>query len=72
LAAGCRDEEIDKITWQNSCRFFRWDPFEHIDRDNATVGALRSTATDVDTRIRTRDEWRSRFETVPLEVTSEL
>jgi predicted TIM-barrel fold metal-dependent hydrolase len=62
--AGCRDDEIDKITWQNSCRFFGWDPFEHIARDDATVGALRSRATDVDTRLRTREEWRARFEGV--------
>ena len=27
--AGCTDEEIHKITWENSCRFFDWDPFEH-------------------------------------------
>ncbi|MCK9927497.1 amidohydrolase, partial [Frankia sp. Mgl5] len=25
--AGATDEEIDKITWQNACRFFNWDPF---------------------------------------------
>ncbi len=39
-AAGCTDEEIDKITWQNTCRFFGWDPFVHMARDEATVGAL--------------------------------
>ena len=26
-AAGCSDEEIHKITWENACRFFDWDPF---------------------------------------------
>ena len=25
--AGCTDEEIHKITWENACRFFDWDPF---------------------------------------------
>ena len=29
--AGCSDEEIHKITWENACRFFDWDPFEHTD-----------------------------------------
>ena len=24
-----RDEEIHKITWENACRFFDWDPFAH-------------------------------------------
>jgi predicted TIM-barrel fold metal-dependent hydrolase len=60
--AGCTDEEIDKITWENSCRFFRWDPFAHLDRSVASVGGLRATATDVDTRIRPREEWSRRYE----------
>ena len=46
---GCTDEEIHKITWENSCRFFGWDPFEHTPKEQATVGALRALATDVDT-----------------------
>ncbi len=25
-AAGASDSDINKITWQNSCRFFGWDP----------------------------------------------
>ena len=24
---GCTDDEIHKITWENACRFFDWDPF---------------------------------------------
>ena len=28
-----RDDEIHKITWENACRFFDWDPFAHIARD---------------------------------------
>ena len=60
--AGCSDEEIDKITWQNSCRFFGWDPFAHIPRADATVGALRSQSPDVDTVLRSKHEWRARYE----------
>ncbi len=41
---GARDDEIHKITWQNSCRFFDWDPFKHTKREDATVGALRAQA----------------------------
>ena len=26
-AAGADDTDINKITWENSCRFFSWDPF---------------------------------------------
>ena len=47
--AKCTDEEIHKITWENACRFFSWDPFRHITKEDATVGALRAQATDVDT-----------------------
>ena len=42
------DEEIDKITHQNAMRHFRYDPFVHIPRDNATVGALRNQAAGWD------------------------
>src|SRR5204863_185200 len=46
--AKCTDDEIHKITWQNACRFFDWDPFEHTPKEQATVGALRALATDGD------------------------
>ena len=59
---GCTDEEIHKITWQNASRFFGWDPFAHTPQDQATVGALRALATDVDTTRMSRDEWRQRNE----------
>jgi len=62
LAAGCSDEEIDKITWRNTCRFFGYEPFAHIDRQAATVEALREQAQDVDTTIRTKQEWRAIYE----------
>ena len=37
----CSDDEIHKITWENACRFFDWDPFAHTPKEQATVGALR-------------------------------
>jgi hypothetical protein len=43
------DDEIDKITHLNAMRNFSYDPFAHIPRDQASVGALRAQATDVDT-----------------------
>lgn len=60
--AGCTDEEIDKITWENSARFVGFDPFSTIPRDKATVGALRSLSPDVDETVRSRSEWRKRYE----------
>jgi hypothetical protein len=62
IGAGCSDDEITKITWQNTSRFFGYEPFVHIDREAATVGALRAQAGDVDTTIRTKHEWRALYE----------
>ena len=66
--AGCSDDEIHKITWQNACRFFDWDPFAHIPKDRATVGALRASATDVDTTRLPRAEWKARNEAAGIGV----
>jgi predicted TIM-barrel fold metal-dependent hydrolase len=63
--AGLTDEEIEKISWQNVARFCSYDPFVVIPRDQATVGALRALATDVDTSEVSRREWRARYEADP-------
>ncbi len=49
---GVPDEDIHKITWENACRFYKFDPFAHIPKDQCTVAALRARATDVDTTPR--------------------
>ena len=46
---GVPDADIDRITHLNAMRNFHYDPFAHIPREQATVGALRAQATDVDT-----------------------
>jgi tryptophan-rich sensory protein len=46
---GLPREDIDRITHLNAIRNFSYDPFAHIPREQATVGALRAQATDVDT-----------------------
>ncbi len=56
-AAAVPDDEIDKITWSNAARFFRFDPFQHLSRESATVGGLRASASDVDTSTRSRKDW---------------
>jgi hypothetical protein len=56
-SAGADDADINKITWQNACRFFGWDPFAVIPRSQATVGARRAAGADVDVSIRPRKEW---------------
>ncbi len=38
---GVTDAELDKITHENAMRWYRFDPFAHIPREQCTVGALR-------------------------------
>ena len=48
-AVGATDEEIEKITWQNACRFFDWDPFAGgrpaRSTRSARCGPVRPTST---------------------------
>jgi predicted TIM-barrel fold metal-dependent hydrolase len=46
---GLSDEVINKITHLNAMRTFSYDPFAHIPREQATVGALRANVPDWDT-----------------------
>ena len=39
---GVPDDEINKMTYENAMRVFRFDPFATIPKEKATVGALRS------------------------------
>jgi predicted TIM-barrel fold metal-dependent hydrolase len=61
--AGLTDEQINLISWQNACRFFRFDPhaISGMSPADTTVGALRARATDVDVSITTRAEYRRRY-----------
>jgi predicted TIM-barrel fold metal-dependent hydrolase len=63
--AGLSDEDIEKISWRNVARFCDYDPFAVLPKEQATVGALRALATDVDTSTVSRDEWRARYEANP-------
>jgi predicted TIM-barrel fold metal-dependent hydrolase len=60
--AGASDEEIHKITWENAAGFFDWHPLAGTPRSDATVGALRALAHDVDLTRMSRAEWRKRNE----------
>ncbi|UGQ12686.1 amidohydrolase [Yinghuangia sp. ASG 101] len=48
------DEDINKITFENAMRWYSFDPFTHIPRDQATVGALRAKAEGHDISVRSR------------------
>ncbi len=45
------DDEINKMTFENAMRWYNWDPFTHITREQATVGALRKAAEGHDVSI---------------------
>jgi len=44
--SGLSDGDIDKISHQNACRAFQFDPFAVRPKDECTVGALRALASD--------------------------
>lgn len=46
------DNEINQITHENAMRHFRYDPFSYIPKEQATVGALRAQAADVDLSLK--------------------
>ena len=48
------DDEINKMTYENACRWYSFDPFTHIPREKATVGALRKASAGHDTSIQAR------------------
>ena len=54
------DDEIDKITHENAMRWYHFDPFAHIPREQATVGALRRPPKGHDVSIQSRSQARAR------------
>jgi predicted TIM-barrel fold metal-dependent hydrolase len=55
---GVPDDEVNKITFENACRWYSYDPFAHRPRERSTVGALRAEAGDHDVAIRSFDQGR--------------
>ncbi|MCT9111238.1 amidohydrolase [Streptomyces mirabilis] len=48
------DSDIDKMTHENAMRWYSFDPFIHVPREQATVGALRKRAEGHDVSIQSR------------------
>lgn len=46
------DSDINKMTHENAMRWYSFDPFAHVPREQATVGALRAAAQGHDVEIR--------------------
>ncbi len=51
-AENVADGDIDKMTYENAMRWYSFDPFAHIGREQATVGALRKAAEGHDVSVR--------------------
>jgi hypothetical protein len=51
---GVPESEVHQMTHANAIRHFRYEPFAHISREQATVGALRAQAKDVDLAVRSQ------------------
>jgi predicted TIM-barrel fold metal-dependent hydrolase len=54
------DDEINKMTHENSMRWYSFDPFTHITREQATVGALRKAAEGHDVSIQALSQHKDR------------
>jgi hypothetical protein len=48
------DADINKMTHENAMRWYSFDPFSHVPREQATVGALRKQAEGHDVSIQSR------------------
>ena len=48
------DSDINKITHENAMRWYKFDPFKHVPKDQATVGALRAAAAGHDVSVQGR------------------
>ena len=48
------------MTYENAMRWYSFDPFTHISREQATVGALRKAAEGHDVSIQARSRTRKR------------
>ena len=46
--------DINKMTHENAMRWYHFDPFTHVPREQATVGALRKQAAGHDISVRSR------------------
>jgi predicted TIM-barrel fold metal-dependent hydrolase len=64
---GVEDDEIAKMTHENALRWYSFDPFTLIERENATVGALRAAASGHDVTVR---PMRTRKDRDPTAATS--
>jgi predicted TIM-barrel fold metal-dependent hydrolase len=50
--------DLDRITYENAMRWYSFDPFVHVPKEQATVGALRAKSAGHDVSIKSYDNGR--------------
>jgi predicted TIM-barrel fold metal-dependent hydrolase len=63
---GVPANEVALITHENAMRWYNYDPFAHVARQDATVGALRASAKGHDVSIASYDQGRHRGHSTDL------
>jgi predicted TIM-barrel fold metal-dependent hydrolase len=58
VATQVPDAELSRITYENACRWYSYDPFTHRSKETSTVSALRGEAAGHDVSIRSFDKGR--------------
>jgi hypothetical protein len=58
VAADVPDDELARITYENACRWYSFDPFAHRAKERCTVEALRGEAPGHDVSVRSFDKGR--------------
>ena len=58
VAADVPEGELTRITYENACRWYSFDPFSQRPKERSTVGALRAQALGHDVSIRSFDKGR--------------
>ncbi len=58
MMEGVSDDDVNKITFENACRWYSFDPFVHRSKEQSTVGALRAEAAGHDVSIHSYDTGR--------------
>ena len=58
VAADVPDADLNKIAYENACRWYSFDPFAHRSREQCTVAALRAEAEGHDVATRPYDKGR--------------
>ena len=66
ITASLTDDIINDTTHRTAMRWFQYDPFAHIAKDQATVGALRKQAEGHDIAIRSMGRGRMEHEDVNI------